>query len=84
MCQISVNIPEAVLYDTRMSREEAALFSKRAVAMEYYKQQGVSLGYCAQIAGMTEEDFLRYLGEHQVSVFQFDDEAEFMSEAQNA
>ena len=84
MCQISVNIPEAVLYDTRMSQEEAALFSKRSVAMEYYKQQGVSLGYCAQIADMAEEDFIRYLGEHQVSVFQFDDKAEFMSEAQNA
>ena len=83
MCQISVAIPEAVLYDTRMSQEEAALFSKRAVAMEYYKQ-GVSLGYCAQIADMAEEDFLRYLGEHQISVFQFDDEAEFLSEAQNA
>ncbi len=84
MCQISVNIPEAVLYDTRMSREEAALFSRRAVAMEYYQQQGVSLGYCAQIADMTEEDFMKYLGRHHISVFQFDDEAEFMSEAQNA
>jgi predicted HTH domain antitoxin len=83
MCQVSVDIPEAVLYDTRMSREEAALFSKRAVAMEYYKQ-GVSIGYCAQIADMTEEDFIRYLGQHQVSIFKFDDEAEFISETQNA
>ena len=84
MCQISVNIPEAVLYDTRMSREEATLFSKRAVALEYYKQQGVSIGYCAQIADMTEEDFMKYLGQHHVSIFKFDDEAEFISEAQNA
>lgn len=54
---------------THMSREEAVLFTKRTVAMEYYKQQGDSIGYFAQIANMTEEEFIRYLGQHHVSVF---------------
>ncbi len=27
----------------------------------YYTQSGVSIGYCSQIAGMTEEEFLKEL-----------------------
>lgn len=84
MCQVAVNIPEAVLYDTRMSQEEAGKFARRAVALGYYAQSGVSIGYCAQIAEMTEEEFIKYLGENHISVFQFDDEKEFLEEIDNA
>ncbi len=62
MCQITINVPDAVLYDTRMSMDEAEAFARRAVAKGYYTQNKVSLGYCAQIADMTEEDFIKYLG----------------------
>ncbi len=61
MCEVAISIPE-VLYDTRMSKNHALLFAKRAVALCYYTQNKVSLGYCAQIAGMTKEAFIRYLG----------------------
>ena len=84
MCQVAVNIPEAVLYDTRMSREEACRFAKRAVALGYYAQNGVSIGYCAQIAEMTEEEFIKYLGENRISIFQFDNKDEFLEELGNA
>ncbi|MDO4338882.1 MAG: UPF0175 family protein [Eubacteriales bacterium] len=84
MCQIAINIPEAVLYDTHMTPEDANRFARRAVALGYYSQSGVSIGYCAQIAGMTEEDFIQYLGENNVSIFHFDDEAEFFEELDNA
>ena len=84
MCMVSVNIPNEVLYDTRMSVEEAEAFARRNVALGYYTQSGVSIGYCAQIAGMTEEEFMRFLGENNVSVFHFDDEAEFLEEMNNA
>lgn len=84
MCQVAINIPEAVLYDTRMSREDAVRFARRAVALGYYAQNGVSIGYCAQIAEMTEEEFIKYLGENHVSVFRFDDKEEFLEEMENA
>lgn len=84
MCQVAVNILEAVLYDTRMSREEACRFAKRAVALGYYAQSGVSIGYCAQIAEMTEEEFIKYLGENRISIFQFDNKDEFLEELGNA
>lgn len=80
MCQIAANIPNEVLYDTKMNMEEASNFAKRAVALGYYTQSGVSIGYCAQIAGMSEEDFICYLGKNNISIFQFDGKEEFMEE----
>lgn len=84
MCQIAINIPNEVLFDTKMSKEEANKFARCAVALGYYTQSGVSIGYCAQIAGMTEEEFIKYLGKNRVSIFHFDSKAEFMEELGNA
>ncbi|MFQ6962170.1 MAG: UPF0175 family protein, partial [Clostridium sp.] len=84
MCQISIRIPDAVMYDTHMSEEEAAAFARCMVAVGYYTQNNVSIGYCAQIAGMTEEEFIKYLGKRKVSIFQFDNKAEFLEELENA
>ena len=61
MCNIAIKIPEAILYDTKMNKIETENFIRRLVALEYYKNQGVSIGYCAEIAGMNEEEFIKYL-----------------------
>ena len=84
MCQIALSIPDEVLYDTKMNREQASQFARRAVALGYYTQRGVSIGYCSKIAGMTEEDFIKYLGQNHISIFHFDDEEEFLEELNNA
>lgn len=84
MCQIAFDIPNEVLFDTKMNKEEANQFAKRAVALGYYTQSGVSIGYCAQIAGMTEEEFIKYLGKNKVSIFHFDNPEEFLEELDNA
>ena len=84
MCQIALDIPNEVLYDTKMSKADAAEFAKKTVALYYYVKNGVSLGYCAQIAGMDKDSFIRFLGENNVSIFQYDDMNEFMEEANNA
>ena len=84
MCEIALSIPNEVLYDTRMSRAEAELFAKRSVALCYYTQNGVSLGHCAQIADMTKNEFIKYLGSHGVSIFQFENKEEFLEELNNA
>ena len=62
MCEIAFSIPNEVLYDTKMSKQDTLAFAKRAVALCYYTQSKVSLGYCAQIADMSKEEFIRYLG----------------------
>jgi len=84
MCNLAIEVPEAVLYDTKMDAEEAQKFARRAVALGYYTQSGVPIGYCAQIAGMTEEEFIRYLGQNKISIFNFKDEEEFREECSNA
>ena len=84
MCHLDINIPEEVLYDTKMSRDEAKDYVKRLVALDFYTRNRVSIGYCAQIADMTEEDFIKYLGEHKISIFNYSNESEFISELDNA
>lgn len=84
MCQIAINIPNEVLYDTKMNIDEANQFARCAVALGYYTQSGVSIGYCAQIAGMTEKEFIKYLGQNHVSIFHFDSKEEFVEELSNA
>lgn len=84
MCQIALNIPEEVLYDIRMSKLTAEEEIRKIVALQFYTVYGVSLGYCAQIAGMDKENFVRYLSANNVSIFQFDDKDEFIEEMKNA
>ena len=84
MCQVSVNIPNEVLYDTHMSVAEASAFARQMVAMGYYTQNNVSLGYCARIAGMCEEDFIALLGRHGVGIFDRMTEDELMRDIANA
>lgn len=84
MCQLAVAIPDAVLYETKMSRDETLDFVRKTLAVEYYSTLGISLGYCAKIAGMDKEDFMRYLGSKGISVFHFDDTDEFLDELANA
>ena len=84
MHQIAIDIPNEVLFDTKMSKEQADQFARCTVALGYYTQRGVSIGYCAQIAGTTEEEFIQYLGKNQISIFHFNNEQEFLEEMENA
>ena len=84
MCRIAVELPNEVLYDTKMTQKEAEAFVRKSVAMCYYLQNHISIGYCSKIAGMNEEEFINYLGANGVSIFSFDDENEFEEELANA
>lgn len=84
MCQIAFEIPNEVLYDTKMSKDEAISYARKTVAMQYYIKNGVSLGYCSQIAGVDKEDFINFLSQNNISIFHFDDRDEFIEEMKNA
>ena len=53
-------------------------------AVEYYRHHAASVGRCAQIAGMPEEDFIDYLGSKKLSIFQFESEQDFLEDIDNA
>lgn len=69
MCTVAVTIPDAVLHDTNMTVADAQSFARRMTAVGLYRQNNVSLGYCAQIADMSKADFIAYLGTQGVSIF---------------
>ena len=84
MCHVMIDIPKAVMYDTHMDAGAAASFAKRMVALGYYTQNNISIGYCAKIAGMTEEEFILFLGQNHVSIFNYGNEEELLKDVANA
>lgn len=84
MCVVSINVPEEILLDLHENEDDFAVYMKRMVAVDLYKNKKVSLGYCAKVLDMTKEDFIKYLGKNGVSIFSFDDEKEFLGELANA
>lgn len=84
MCIVSINVPEEILLTLHKSEEDFAAYMKRMLAVDLYVNKKVSLGYCANIAEMAKEDFMKYLGENNISVFSFENEREFLEELANA
>lgn len=84
MCVVTFNVPEEVILDLRESRNDFTNYIKTTIAVDLYKNKKVSLGYCAEVAGMTKEEFIQQLGKNGVSIFGFDSDEEFMEELSNA
>ena len=84
MCTVAFSIPSEVLYDTRMNDNDTLSFARKAVALEYYRQKGLSLGYCAEIAGLDKEEFIRFLGENGISIYRYDSKSELLEDVANA
>ena len=84
MCQVMVNVPNEVLYDTHMSTAEATAFARKMVALGYYIHNNVSIGYCAEIAGLTEEEFMIFGGQNKIDIFHFQDDEELLRYVSNA
>ncbi len=82
--KFEVNVPDAVLFDAHQSKEASASCVRKAAALYYYTKLGISLGYCAQIAEMPKSDFIRFLAENKVSVFDFEDISELERDISNA
>ena len=80
MCTVAVTIPDEVISGTRMTLEDAGGLARQMTAVGLYARRDVSLGRCAEVARMPKADFMRLLGSFGISVFHYDDEAEFDEE----
>ena len=56
----------------------------KKMAVEQFTSHDVSMGKSAQMAVMTEEDFIKHLGQKGISVFHYDSREEFEVELGNA
>lgn len=83
MEQLIINMPQSFVYDSKVGTEEVLSRIRTEAAIELYTHYTVSFGYCAQIAGMPEEDFIRLLGEHQIGIFDYMDENELTKDFEN-
>lgn len=81
---VTFNVPQEILLDLRTNETSFSNYVKEFVALDLYKNRNISLGYCAELAEMPKEDFMKFLGANKVSVFGFDDENEFLEEMRNA
>lgn len=61
MCVVSINVPEEILLNLHESENDFAEYMKCMLAIDLYRNKKVSLGYCAEIADMTKEEFMEEL-----------------------
>ncbi len=84
MSIVSFSVPDEVIRRLRETESSFAEYIKTTIAVDLYKNREVSLGYCAEIAGMKKEDFVTHLGKKGISIFDFESYDEFEEEAENA
>ena len=84
MCVVAVNVPEEVILDLHETRMGFSNYIKSMVAVDLYRNKKVSLGYCAEVAEMSKEEFVKCLAKNGVSILNVESDEEFMEELANA
>lgn len=70
--EVNIAISDTVVLSTRQTNKEFEFEAKRAIALMFYKSEKLSLGQAAELAGLSKYEFMKFLGENNVSVFRFD------------
>lgn len=81
---INISIPSEIILTLRESEVQLALNMKRYTAIKLYQDRRLSVGQCAELAEMPEEDFIKLLGENKISIFDFSSAAELKEDLANA
>lgn len=81
---INISIPNEILLTLRESNNELALNMKRWSALKLFEEKRLSIGQSAELAEMTEEDFIKYLSSNKVSVFPYRNANELIEDINNA
>jgi len=84
MTNLNIAIPSELLLVLRENEKEFALNMKKFTALNLFKNHKLSIGQCAALANMTKEDFIYFLGENKVSLFEYLNEDVLQEELQNA
>ena len=71
---VSIQIPENILLSSRHTNEEFTREAKRAIALKFYADEKLSLGQAAELAGFTKFEFMKYLGDSNISIFRYSDD----------
>jgi len=66
---LKINIPETVYASLKMSAEETDKLVRKMLALGAFKTRNLSFGKAAELAQMDKWNFIEYLSEKRVSVF---------------
>ena len=83
----NIAIPESLILSTRQTSKEFETEAKKAIALKFYIDEKLSLGQAAELAGLSESEFIMYLGKNRVSIFRFENDdcdAALLCDMQNA
>ena len=81
---LSLSIPSEIFLVLRETENQFAENMKKFTALFLFQNQKLSIGQSAALANMTEEDFIYFLGENKVSIFEYLDESILREELANA
>jgi len=84
MTDLNISIPSEIFLALRENEGQFASNMKRFTALNLFQNRKLSIGQCAELADMTEEDFIYFLGENKVSIFEYLDESSLLEELANA
>ena len=73
--QAIIDLPEDLylsLSASGLTKERIASESRKLPALKYFKEKVVSLGRAAELADLSKWDFIEYLSENDVPVFDYD------------
>jgi len=81
----TIELPEEVLLSLRTDENEFIDEMKKTMAVKYYTIKKLSIGQSAELADMSEEDFIKLIGKEKISIFRFDNiEDELKEDIKNA
>lgn len=80
----TIELPEEILLSLKIDENEIIQEMKRTLAVKCFKERKLSIGQSAELAEMTEEDFIKYLGSQNISIFNIDDLDELKKDLGNA
>ena len=84
MTNLTVSVPSELFLVLRENENQFVANMKNFTALNLFKNNKLSIGQCATLANMTEEDFIHFLSENKVSIFDYLDESALRVELENA
>jgi len=81
---LSLSVPSEIFIALRETENQFVTNMKKYTALYLFQNQKLSIGHCAALADMTEDDFIYFLGENRVSVFEYLNESTLREELANA
>ena len=84
MPKVNIYYPDELPLALKQSDEETVKTIKRYSALKLYEVGKLSLGQCAELAEMSIEEFLKFLGANKITTFKYDSVKELEQDIENA